>query len=355
MTISPELRLAIAVQYSEEAQTAWLACQLNDWDALATEAVEQRLAPLLYHSLQMIPRSDVPDRTMQRLREVYLATGTRNMWMLHQFKRVTDVLDVEGIRWIPLKGAALIDEVYEGNMALRPMSDVDLMVDLVDFRKAHSALSPHVEVAPLLVDDVDGISQHAHTIYPAPDVSVELHTRLVRYAHFIDRPTFKQVAPEVKMLPEWQFLHLCAHAFYHHQHDVPHFGADAAFVCQSGFIWDDVLRYAQAHDMVLALQWGVGQLVENWFADISLDVQALVSELRPSFAEKFYTFCVMRPALRRVGTWVAMPTWRLKGRYVLAVLFPSKAWLEHRWNSGNNSSRIKLYQKRIAAITDRLC
>ena len=144
MTLSLNLRLAIASHYSEQARSRWMQCSQVAWNDLAHEATVNRLAPLLYYSLTKFPRTDVPDVVLEKLRTVYYATAARNMQMHEQLKRVTDALDEIGVRYILLKGAALIQDVYEGNMALRPMSDVDLLVAPEDFPTVREQLATFV-------------------------------------------------------------------------------------------------------------------------------------------------------------------------------------------------------------------
>ena len=98
MTVSLHLRLAVAAHYSEEARSLWLNNTDVEWEQLTQEAIVNRLAPLLYHSLKKFPRSDVTATSLELLRTVYYATAARNMQMHQQLKRVTDALDEIGAR-----------------------------------------------------------------------------------------------------------------------------------------------------------------------------------------------------------------------------------------------------------------
>ncbi len=355
MTVSLELRLAIASHYSEKAYESWLGCAISDWEQLAHEAVVERLAPLLYYSLQKFPR-DIPVDAHSRLREVYYATGARNTRMLWQLKRVTDVLDQIDVRYILLKGVALIEDVYEGNVGLRPMSDVDILVDSADIPRIYPAIKEIAQFAPLLLRDENNFSQHEYSFYPVEDVHVEMHTRLVRYAFYANRPAFAKLATQsIKTFtPEWQFLHLCVHAYLHHEGEIAHFGADAAFVLQNEIDWDVVIRNAEENRMVLPLQWGVSHLAKTWFVEIPPEIMRRIGQLKATSAEKFYVYCARHAAFRRLGTWVALPTWQLKMRFLWATVFPSHAYLRHRWGDEQTQTRLQLYRKRIAAIPKRL-
>jgi hypothetical protein len=56
-----------------------------------------------------------------------LYSALRNMRRCHELSKVLRILQNDGIPVIVLKGAALAEVVY-GNIALRSMSDVDLLV-----------------------------------------------------------------------------------------------------------------------------------------------------------------------------------------------------------------------------------
>lgn len=324
MTVSYELRLAIAAHYSEQARSIWLSLQLNDWSVLVREAIRSRLAPLLYDSLQKFPRQDVPAQAMQHLREVYLATGARNMTMLHQFKRVTDVLDAEGIRWIPLKGAALIQDVYGGNAALRPMSDVDVLVDLVDFATARNHFISKFNIITPKVDTT--YITHHLKLLPSNNVCVELHSRIIGYEFYASRPTFDELwkarGDRLGLSTEQQFAHLCAHNYLHHDDTISNFGADAAFVCQQVEDWSEVARFATMNDMVRPLQQGIEMLQNDWFTATEADD---LQHIKPSRRENLFVYSLKYPLLKLFLRWWYIRSVSLKFHYAWRLLFPVKA------------------------------
>lgn len=350
MTLSLNLRLAIASHYSEQARSRWMQCSQVAWNDLAQEATVNRLAPLLYHSLTKFPRADVPDAVLDHLRTVYYATAARNMQMHEQLKRVTDALDKIGVRYILLKGAALIQDVYEGNMALRPMSDIDILVDSKDFPAALSQIETFAQRDGIMLLDENFISHHQGFLLPN-NVTIELHSRLLNLAFYINKLQFDMLwwsrGNRVGFSPKHQFVHLCAHAFLHHQ-SIPHFGADAGFVYQQLKDKSGFLQIAYKNDLIQTVKRGLVQIQSQWFIEIPDELIVAINQAVPTYRERFYLFCAAKPSWLRFARWIAQPSISLRIRYIWYAMFPTKAYLHTHWPNLNlKQPRWKVYLQRF--------
>jgi len=123
-----------------------------DWDYLLAAAEKQGIAPLLAQRIGR-GRDDVPDGVADRLDADYWVSHFRNRTLLHQLRRVTEAASEAGIPVMPLKGAALATRYY-AVPALRPMSDLDLLVQPADLSR----------MAPVL----QGLGYSAMTLPPSP-------------------------------------------------------------------------------------------------------------------------------------------------------------------------------------------
>jgi hypothetical protein len=94
-------------------------------EALAEAASAHGLAALLDGALGA--DATWPEPTRHRLREVHRAIFARGVRQLDLAARVLDLLEREGLRALPLKGAALAETHYD-SVAERPMGDVDVLV-----------------------------------------------------------------------------------------------------------------------------------------------------------------------------------------------------------------------------------
>ena len=109
-----------------------------DWPAILDAARQQGVAPLLYDRLRgLIPGP--PEEISESLRQDYLKNAVRNTRLYQAFGELVRGLADRGIPVIALKGIHLAEAVY-GNIALRPMGDLDLLVKPEDLDRAGTAL-----------------------------------------------------------------------------------------------------------------------------------------------------------------------------------------------------------------------
>jgi len=109
------------------------ALSSGDWQDIVRRARALKVAPYLHGRLWAAPPggNEVPEDAAARLRRDYLLNAGRNARLFHELGGLLDRLNREGIRVIVLKGGHLAHEVY-GNIGLRTMSDLDLLVRTED-------------------------------------------------------------------------------------------------------------------------------------------------------------------------------------------------------------------------------
>jgi len=112
----------------------------SDWDLLIGESGRYGVTPLLYHRLRTFHWDvPIPAKVMGTLRQAYLENVARNMGLYHELGKVLGLLRHASIPVIVLKGVHLAALVY-GNIALRPMGDVDVLVHKDDLMRVEAAL-----------------------------------------------------------------------------------------------------------------------------------------------------------------------------------------------------------------------
>jgi hypothetical protein len=109
-----------------------------DWDLLARHAQRHALLPLLYYHLQRNFPQAVATRPEPRLK--LLETGVRNLSLSAALLNVLDALHAAGIRALAYKGPALAVSLY-GDIKLREMSDLDILIDRASVPAAHEVLA----------------------------------------------------------------------------------------------------------------------------------------------------------------------------------------------------------------------
>ena len=99
---------------------------VKDWNALLVLAEEHGVGPLLCAHLTRTG-VDVPFPVARQLRALYARHHRCNEVILSALAEILDVLGPARIESIVLKGPAIVTPVY-GDIGLRPMSDLDLLV-----------------------------------------------------------------------------------------------------------------------------------------------------------------------------------------------------------------------------------
>lgn len=98
----------------------------TDWDAVLDLALRHGVAALLQRRL-MAAAIGVPDALAARLAEERRTTALINLRHYGEFRRIVHTFRQRAIPVIALKGLHLAELVY-GDISLRPMSDVDILV-----------------------------------------------------------------------------------------------------------------------------------------------------------------------------------------------------------------------------------
>jgi len=236
----------------------------SDWDDFIMAAGRHGVAPLLYHHLSTSHLDmQIPDRVMGTLRKAYLENAARNMGLYHKLGKLLEHLRHEDIPVIVLKGAHLAALVY-GNIALRPMSDVDILVHQEDVVRVGDKM---LEMGYTPTQQYRQITRYnAHFAYGLPnkELFVEIHWTLLPSVYPFDIDTNGQwersrsaIIAGVKvsvLCPEDMLLYLCLHASKHI------FEMGLKHLCD---IFETIRHYGEEIDWRQAQlridQWGIGK------------------------------------------------------------------------------------------------
>jgi len=197
----------------------------TDWNEVVDIAADAGLAPLLFRRLkQSGARAWVPADGWRRLRKAYLESAGEGMRLHRELGPVLQSLRSSGIRVIALKGAYLAEAVY-GDVALRPMHDVDLLVPTAELPGAAAVLRGMSRVHEPTEDTESHNPMHLPP-FAIGDLSVELHWTIVYPTGPVvvdatglwDRARPANVAgvEVLSLCPEDLLLNQCLHLCYHH-------------------------------------------------------------------------------------------------------------------------------------------
>lgn len=322
-----------------------------DWDAWVEAARAEFLTPLLFHVVH--GREIVPAAVEARLHTDYVRNVRANVLRFRELGRVLRTLADRGAQTILLKGAALAEKVY-GNIGLRPMADLDLLVrreDLASTLAALEKLGYQVVGAEAQAGDAIAFENEVMLLKPGPPAMlIEVHwslldsphyQRLLQMAWFWDTavPACVEGTQARALGTEALLLHLCAHLALHHrgegllwQHDV----AEVLHFFQNQLDWELLLAKAAAYDLVLPLQQVLLEVVDQWSAPAPPAVLERLRKLQPSAGEaRVFTWLTAseRPVAQRFwADLVSMPSWSQRLRYGAGNLFPAAAYMRQRYD-----------------------
>jgi hypothetical protein len=204
-----------------------------DWSRIMRKAVNHGLGPLLYSTVHSANATGLlPEAPLKYLRSCYYANAARSLMLEQGLLSVLKVFMERDIPCLVLKGLFLIRLLYD-NPALRPTSDIDLLVRVEDLPGIDEALNRlGYELA------TDGLPAgfyrriHFHMLYRRKSVRipipVEVHWNVQDQFNVLRidteeiwnaaRPWHLGGARALTMRPEHLLAYLCYHAEKHGRH-----------------------------------------------------------------------------------------------------------------------------------------
>lgn len=192
-----------------------------DGSRLATLALREGMAGVVLRELDALEREHALGLPLtpliKGLRGVFVVNGR----LLSALEALREALLQQKLQTVVLKGAALLRTEYEGQLGLRPLSDVDLLVREDELRRFEA----------LLREQGFRRSGESAGFFSSGEARIDLHTDLVgarriprraRAARFDlpglwerSTPLGQLAGPFRALAPEDQFLHLAVHGQKH--------------------------------------------------------------------------------------------------------------------------------------------
>ena len=204
----------------ESLQTALSRMTDANWENIVNQSNRQGLTAILYKRLEEIGETCIiPVEIIEKTRNYYLSNLVRNVPIQHNHGRILRLINEGGIEAIVLKGAHLSEAVY-GNIALRTMSDMDILVKSSDILEAEQLI--------LSLGYIHRKTDNKHSRYECPNDStpLELHWHIVspnipaniNIKDIWDRACQAEIngINALVQSPEDLLIHICFHAAFLH-------------------------------------------------------------------------------------------------------------------------------------------
>lgn len=217
-----------------DALSGALPADDSGWIALLEMALRHRVAPLVYRGLIHTHAKTVPTEVREGFRQAYIETWARNLQLYKELQHLLEAFSMAQIPVIVLKGAVLAEVLY-GDIALRPMADIDILIARSDLTQAKRTLleqgyrfeiGPHNH-SPEFAEAF--MSQLSFGKDVPSGVQIDLHVDLITLSWFrpftridLDALWTRALPIQLGQQPAWQLsledtlLHLCIHEALHH-------------------------------------------------------------------------------------------------------------------------------------------
>jgi hypothetical protein len=234
VNLPPELALLLHCAEANPTQEklriiAHLASAGLDWERITQASCAHGVAPLIYSNLRRSGAAEtLPSAAVEALSRSYYANAARNALLYNELCGVLQTFRKKGIDAIALKGIILADTVYR-DRALRPMSDIDLLVKREKLEDAEASLIEmgYTLGAHSMAKELR-LERDYHLLYTkGAGLNIEVHWHITRPTAplriSIDdlwaraEPVLLAGAQTLSLSLEDLLLHLCQHM---HKHDL---------------------------------------------------------------------------------------------------------------------------------------
>jgi len=208
-----------------------------DWDNFFKIAFKQKVAPLIFKNFLKNEKvkTHIPESILLKFEHSYYATAAYNTLIFKNLSEILRLFKEDGIKVLLLKGPVLIELIYK-DIGLRPMSDIDILIDKDDLKKADNLLRLSGYISPINFRDAlnntsrSGINALEYKKFQEDNFFVHLHWHLINctwpldfWASKIDMDAIWTQAQNLNiegvdvltLAPQHLLVYLAQHSFAH--------------------------------------------------------------------------------------------------------------------------------------------
>jgi hypothetical protein len=341
-----------------------------DWGRILAGAEGERLAPMLY---SIARERSAPAPVLARLRSAWLAFGRQHLLGVEQLGRLLDAFAGASIPAIPLKGPALGETLYR-EPALRPFTDLDVLVRRQDVRPAVTLLSALGYRAleherPLAYELAYATAATFVPAAPAPGaLPIDLHWGLVSFpagatptALDADEVWTRAVAlarwgrSVLTLSPEDLLLSLALHLAVHHPLDGLAWQLDLALLLRrlgGELDWEAVVERARRWRVGGAVYFALRRVERSFASEAPVAVLARIapSGLRGALLARLVALSSAPGRFDHVIPLRLLDRRADLARALAAGLIPSAAWVRQRYATESAARGYLSHYRRIARL-----
>lgn len=337
--------------------------EIKDWASITQKLISSNMGSLFYVKIPYLSHAEIiPQEFKEQLKKAYFHVLSRNVLISDVLKETITLLSENGIEVIVLKGAYLSEALY-GDVALRTLSDIDLLCR--NDEEAHKAFQllldagystdEEDEMLEFLRDNIGAahLPQIVHRGIP-----IELHTKLHHSVESYDFPphemwkhhdvvTLNGVKANVPDLTDL-LIHTCLHLDKHFNNgqiqlswfndivnilEVYSTKIDWAMLisCSIRYKCEDVVF---KHIMLAYNEYNVPvpeYIVSEYLSFLSEEDIALFRKYLSGFQGEHYS---VQSGIKKIST---IDGTRNKLKYLLWMMFPSRKYMMRSYRLKNKN------------------
>jgi hypothetical protein len=360
------LLLCLRRDIDEEAITRMQRYNDADWEETLVIAGQHMIGPLLYQNLKpMYDNLNLPIIVWNRMHKNFFYSASRNMLYYRQLIKIIEDCNIKNIPVILLKGAHLAKIVY-GNIALRPMNDIDLLVRKEDLAEINQVLIEDGYVS--LEKEMVSTLKHLPPYHKIDAVCIEIHFHITEppFSECFNIEDLWNRAQKIKLqgvevltlCPEDLLLHLCEHTCIQHGFDNGLISCfDIAYALnyyQEELDWEELWKRSKEWGIEKCLFLMLALTQKTLGASVPEEVSKIMeADENASNAQKVAEDLIFERGIepsRFVARLFAEQSLCAKLKYILQRIFPAKEIINT--NSNQTGSRkdlelLHLYLRRM--------
>jgi hypothetical protein len=365
------------LQFTEEQliNIGTLIDRVTDWEYFRNLCNKHGIAAMVWHNLENNHlQHSIPEEVASFLRGALLRNLSRNIFNTESTAEALGLLNREKIKTVILKGLALENTIY-GNIGLRQMSDVDILINRKDCLRAREVLLNAGYISLPVKSFLHGVilpyyGKHLPSLLKN-GASLEIHHELFgRRNHYLTKVLYDtshktELKGERTWFPEPQifFLYLVKHLSVHEMNNESQLRLYADLVILLEKFSDeilnyDLLEYASGAGMSEILATKLDPLREMWVISFPDWVNDFIDKWADKDSISRFIFYLGSPKdnppcdkpgfYRQIVS--EIPGFHRKLMYVLGDLFPSLSFMKHRYQCKSTWKVLFYYPHRLGKL-----
>jgi hypothetical protein len=349
--------------------------RVADWNYFASLANEHGVIALAYSNLEKLDLlSRLPEKVVSSMNNSKMLSLSRNAFHTSVITGVLRILNNNNIKTVLLKGLALEIRVY-GNTGLRQMTDVDILLDRSNYKKARRALIESGYTS-LPVKSIFHLPIIAYSGKHLPSLqkngaSIDIHLELFGGKKNILTKLLYENSSEIRVndqyahipRPQLFFLYLVKHLYSHEVNNESQLRlyTDLVVLLEKygeEIITFDLLAYAAKAGMSQILAWRLEPLRDLWCISFPGWMDDFINKwYNPDSINKFVFFLKSPKKHAITGSPVIyrktiseIPGLHRKIFFVLGDLFPTLTFMKQRYGCRSKLRAVFYYPHRWGKV-----